>query len=189
MNLWTTYGLAGILIFLAGLVLFGQARPARLPGMFLVLAGLILLAVPIIPGLAKAVLPNKIRLFMGAVSFLHLYITLESVRRNRLKERYALLWVGTGLVLLGFAVYPNVIGWLVQITGMHYTSAIMVVLFAFMILIAFHVSLVLSKNESDRRLFAHRIAFLELRLETLENHLAATGTEPPRATTDATPSD
>jgi len=168
MNLWTSYGVVGAVLFLAGLVLFGQARPARLPALFLTLAGLLLIAIPLFPGLAKAVLPNKIRLFMGGISFLHLFITLEAVRRNALKERYALLWIGTGLVLLLFAIYPNVIGWLVRITGMHYTSAIMVVLFSFMILIAFHVSLVLSTFDQDKRRLTQELALLETRVRALE---------------------
>jgi hypothetical protein len=173
MNLWTTYGLIGSLLLLAGLFLFGQNRPARLPAFFLCMAGGLLIAVAVFPGLAKAVLPNKIRLFMGSVSFLHLFITMEAVRRNTLKERYALLWIGTGLVLLTFAIYPNVIGWLVQITGMHYTSAIMVVLFSFMILIAFHVSLVLSKFDQEKRQLTQNLALLETRVRVLEQHQTA----------------
>jgi hypothetical protein len=174
MNLWTTYGLTGFILLIVGIVLFGQARPARLPAMFLSLAGGLLILIPIFPGLASAVLPNQIRLFMGGVSFLHLFITLEAVRRNTLKERYALLWIGTGFVLLIFAFYPNVISWLVKVTGMHYTSAIMVVLFGFMILIAFHVSLVLSRFDKDRRKMAQSIALLQQRIERLEKN-----TQPP----------
>lgn len=171
MNPWLAYGLPGFLLLVAAAVLFGQARPARLPAMFLTLIGVLLVLVPVFPGLARAVLPNKIRLFMGVVSLTHLFITLEAVRRNALKERYALLWLGTGLALLVFAIQPNVIGWLVEVTGMHYTSAIMLVVFSFLILIAFHVSLVLSQYENERRKFSQEIALLREKVEELEKRV------------------
>lgn len=169
MSPWMTYGLPGGLALIAAAVLFGQARPARLPAFFLTLIGALFLLIVLFPGLEDAFLPNKIRLFMGGISLLHLFITLETVRRNALKERYALLWLGTGLVLLFFAVYPDGIGWLVQVTGMHYTSAIIIVVFTFLILIAFHVSLVLSNYENDRRRLSQNLALLEARIRDLEN--------------------
>lgn len=168
MSPWIAYGLPGLVLIVIAFILFGQTRPARLPAGFLTVIGVLLLLVAVFPGLEQAFLPNKIRIFMGVVSFTHLFITLEAVRRNSLKERYALLWTGTGLVMLGIAVYPDVIGWLVQVTGMHYTSAIMLVVFTFLILIAFHVSLVLSQYENDRRRFAQQISLLEARIEELE---------------------
>jgi hypothetical protein len=168
MSPWILYGLPGGLALFMAIILFGQARCARLPAVFLTVIGAILLLFAIFPGLADAFLPNKIRLFMGTVSLSHLFITLEAVRRNLLKERYSLLWIGTGLVLLVFAVYPEGIEWLVNVTGMHYTSAIIVVVFTFLILIAFHVSLVLSKYENDRRRLSQSIALLEARIRELE---------------------
>lgn len=169
MSPWITYGLPGALLLLAAIILFGQARPARLPATFLTAIGLLLLLVAAVPSLAQAFLPNKIRIFMGVVSLTHLFITLEAVRRNTLKERYALLWIGTGFALLLFAIRPDVIGWLVEVTGMHYTSAIMLVVFTFLILIAFHVSLVLSQYETDRRRFAQQLALLQERIDALES--------------------
>lgn len=169
MSPWLTFGVPGVLLLIAAAVLFGQARPARLPALFLTLTGILLIMVSCFPQLQRAFLPNKIRIFMAVVSLFLLFITLEALRRNRLKERYALLWIGTGLVLLVFGIQPDVIGWLVSVTGMHYTTAIMLVVFGFLLLIAFHVSLVLSTQEDDRREFAQRLALLQKRIEDLEN--------------------
>lgn len=170
MNPWISFGLPGAAILLVAFFLFGRARPARLPAMFLTVIGVIFLLVPIFPGLLEAFLPNGIRLVMGVISLMHLFITMETLRRNRLKERYALLWIGTGLVLLGLAIQPDIIGWLVVATGgMHYTSAIMLVVFGFVVMIAFHVSLVLSKQEDERRKMAQQIALLQKKIEDLQS--------------------
>ena len=170
MNIWVTFGVPGVIGVAIALILFGQARTARLPALFLLFVGIICLGVPLFPGFLEAFLPNKIRLFMGVVSMVHLFITLEALRRNQLKERYALLWLGTGIALLGLAIQPDLIGWLVVVTGgMHYTSAIMLVVFAFVVVIAFHVSLVLSKQETERRRLAQEIALMQKRIEELES--------------------
>ncbi len=168
MNTLLSAGLPGVLLLLVAGILFGQDRPARLPAMFLTFSGLLLLGVALIPGLDEAYLPNQIRLFMAFISLGHLFVTLETLRRNSLKEQYALLWLGTGVVLLILAIQPDLIGWLVSITGMHYSSAIMLVVFSFLILIAFHVSIILSRHEDDRRKFSQKIALLEQRIRELE---------------------
>jgi hypothetical protein len=50
-----------------------------------------------------------------------------------------------------------------------YTSAIIIVVFGFLLLIAFHVSLVLSSFENDRRKFAQELALLKEEVQRLKN--------------------
>jgi hypothetical protein len=107
------------------------------------------------------------------ISVALLFVTLETVRRNRLKERYALLWLGTGAALFGVALYPDIVGGLKTVTGMEYTSAIMVVVFSFLTMIAFHISLTLSRNEDDRRNLSQSVALLRQRDEELEKKLGS----------------
>jgi hypothetical protein len=168
MSPWISYGIPAGLLLLSALLGLGRYRPARLPATFLLLGGVLLFLIPLFPGLEKAVLPNKIRLFMGGLALTHMFITLEALRRNSLKERYALLWLGTGIILILIAIQPDTIGWLVSVTGMHYTSAVMLVVFVFLLLIAFHVSLVLSSHQNDRRVFTQELALLQRRIEELE---------------------
>jgi hypothetical protein len=108
---------------------------------------------------------------MSFVSLLILFITLETVRRTSLKERYALLWIGTGCAFLAFAIYPDTIAWLVAMTGMYYTSAIMVIVFTFLILVSFHFSLSLSKYEDERRQIVQATGIIEARLREVEEQL------------------
>jgi len=110
----------------------------------------------------------RMRLVMGFLSFLVLMITLEAVRRFAMEERYALLWVFTGVILVVFAIYPDAVGWLAKTTGMHYVSAITVVVFAFLLLVAFHFSLALSRLRENQKRMSQKIAELELRLSELE---------------------
>ena len=110
----------------------------------------------------------RMRLVLGFLSFVVLMITLEAVRRFAMEERYALLWVFTGIILVGFAVYPDAVGWLAKTTGMHYVSAITVVVFAFLLMVAFHFSLALSGLRENQKKLSQKSAELELRISELE---------------------
>lgn len=119
-------------------------------------------------GNSPAGLVLRMRLFLGFLSFLVLMITLEAVRRVAMEERYALLWVSTGIILVVFAVYPDAVGWLASLTGMQYVSAITAVVFAFLLLVAFHFSLALSQLRTDQKRLSQHAAALELRVAELE---------------------
>jgi len=154
-----------------------RSRALRFPGLALLGLGVALALGVCDPGLLKSTSPAsvllRIRLVMGFLSFLVLMITLESVRRFAMEERYALLWVSTGLILLVFAVYPDAVGWIAAITGMQYVTAINVVVFAFLLLVTFHLSLALSKSRDSEKRICQYVASLELRLASLERQLAA----------------
>ena len=113
----------------------------------------------------------RMRLALGFLSFLVLLITLEAVRRMAMEERYALLWVSTGVILVLFAIYPDAVGWLAALTGMQYVSAITMVVFAFLLLVAFHFSLALSQVRTDQKRLCQHAATLELRVAELEKKI------------------
>ena len=98
-------------------------------------------------------------------------IVLELIRGRRLKERYALLWLVTGIVLLVLSAWRGglntIAGWL-GVSG--YPPAI---LFAaaimFVIAVLLHYSTVLSKLTDDNVLLAQEVALLRTRLDALES--------------------
>ena len=97
-------------------------------------------------------------------------VILELIRSRRLRERYALLWLLTGLVLLALSAWRGglntIAGW-AGVTG--YPPA---VLFAvgllFIILVLLHYSTVISKLADQNTVLAQRIALLEARLRERE---------------------
>jgi hypothetical protein len=122
------------------------------------------------------VTPVRISVAASIASVLLLLVVFELIRGRRLKERYALLWIATGVVLLVLSAWREglntIAGWL-GVSG--YPPAI---LFAaatlFIILVLLHYSTVLSKLTDDNVLLAQELALLEERLRRLE-----AGTTPP----------
>jgi hypothetical protein len=112
------------------------------------------------------VTPLRVSLVGVAASLLLLFVVLELVRGRRLKERYALLWLATGVVLLVLSAWRGglntVAGWL-GVTG--YPPAVLfAVATLFILLVLLHYSTVLSKLTDENVELAQRIALLEQRV-------------------------
>lgn len=122
--------------------------------------------------LDNVALLDRIRLLMGSLSVFVLLVTFEAVRRLHLQERYALLWVSTGIILLLCAVFTRVLDFFCALFGMQYITFIVAVIFTFLLLVSFHFSIALSRNAKDRASLAQRTAQLEARIEQLENKKA-----------------
>jgi hypothetical protein len=131
------------------------------------------------------VTPVRISIAAGVGAALLILLVLELIRGRRLKERYALLWLVTGLVLLVLSIWRGglntIAGWL-GVQG--YPPAI---LFAaaimFVIAVLLHYSTVLSRLTDDNVLLAQEVALLRARLDALERHETAddAATEPQAA--------
>ena len=114
--------------------------------------------------------PVRISVAAAVGSILLILIVLELIRGRRLKERYALLWLATGVVLLVLSAWRGglntIAGWL-GVSG--YPPAI---LFAaaimFVIAVLLHYSTVLSKLTDDNVLLAQEVGLLRARVEALE---------------------
>jgi hypothetical protein len=109
------------------------------------------------------VTPLKVSIAAAIASVLLLVVVFELIRSRRLRERYALLWLLTGLVLLALSVWRGglntIAGWF-GVTG--YPPA---VLFAvgslFVILVLLHYSTVISRLSDQNTILAQRLALLE----------------------------
>ena len=121
-------------------------------------------------GGSAAVTPVRISIAAAIGSVILILVVLELIRGRRLKERYALLWIVTGLVLLVLSAWRGglntIAGWL-GVAG--YPPAI---LFAaaimFVIAVLLHYSTVLSRLTDDNVLLAQEVALLRARLDAIE---------------------
>jgi hypothetical protein len=114
--------------------------------------------------------PLKVSIAATIVSLLLVLGVFELIRSRRLRERYALLWLVTGIVLVVLSAWRGglntIAGW-VGVRG--YPPA---VLFAvglmFVILVLLHYSTVISRLSDQNVILAQRLALLESRLSERE---------------------
>jgi hypothetical protein len=108
----------------------------------------------------------RISIIAAGAAVVLLAIIFELIRSRRLQERYALLWVLTGLVILVLALWRGALGTLASAVGIHYPpSALFVVASAFILIVLLHYSTVISELSERNTTLAQRLALLEKRLE------------------------
>jgi hypothetical protein len=105
-----------------------------------------------------------------AASVILLLVVFELIRSRRLHERYALLWLATGLVLVALSAWRDGLNTIARWVGVStYPPA---VLFAvgllFVILVLLHYSTVISKLSDQNTILAQRLALLESRIAERE---------------------
>jgi hypothetical protein len=110
--------------------------------------------------------PLKVSIAATIASLVLVLVVFELIRSRRLRERYALLWLLTGIVLVILSAWRGglntIAGWL-GVRG--YPPA---VLFAvgllFVILVLLHYSTVISRLSDQNVVLAQRLALLEAQL-------------------------
>lgn len=103
-----------------------------------------------------------------------LLAVFELVRRKRLMERYALLWLFSTVVILGLAVWNDALDRFASAIGIYYApSALFAVALGAIFALLLHFSLVVSRLVDQNKVLAQRLALLQHRVEELERGAGA----------------
>ena len=90
--------------------------------------------------------PLRISILGAITSVLLLLVTLELIRRRRLREKYAILWLATGVVLLALSVWRDGLDTIAGWAGVSYAPAVLFAVGAlFVLVVLLHYSTVISK--------------------------------------------
>jgi hypothetical protein len=112
---------------------------------------------------------TRIQLLAIVASGILLLIVLELVRRRRLLERYALLWLLSGIVLLVLSTFRGLLEDAARVIGVEYPpSALFFIAFAFVLLLLLHFSVAVSRLADQSKVLAQRLALLEKRVRDVE---------------------
>ena len=107
------------------------------------------------------------RILILVISLGILAFTIELIRRRRLREEYALLWILTGSVILVFAMFPRILYFLSELYGLHHLTTLLFVTFLFLLTIILHYSTVISRITEQETELAQRLAIVEWKLQEL----------------------
>ena len=98
-----------------------------------------------------------------------LVVIIELVRRRRLLERYALLWMFSALVILALAVWQGALNRLADMMGIYSApNALFFIAVGFVLLLLLHFSAAMSRLSDQSKVLAQRQAILEQRVRELE---------------------
>ncbi len=96
--------------------------------------------------------------------------TVELIRRRKLREQYALVWLFASSVLVLFAIFPSLLiiisGWL----GVNYLTTLFLATFSFLALVALGQAIAISRLTEELRQTAQRTALLEQQIKKAVGH-------------------
>jgi hypothetical protein len=112
------------------------------------------------------------RIIAIAISAGLLLLILELVRRKRLMERYALLWLFSTLLLLILSVWSGLLNSLASALGVSYPpSALFAVAFGVVLVLLIHFSLAVSRLSDQNKVLAQRLGILQRQVQEQHEQL------------------
>jgi hypothetical protein len=116
-----------------------------------------------------------------------LVFVLELVRRRKLLERYALVWLVCGVILLLLAVWRNLLEKVADVFGIASApNALFFLAFAAILVLLLHFSVAVSRLADQSKVLAQRLALMDERLRGVEGREAESDTHHERLTAHGT---
>jgi hypothetical protein len=110
-----------------------------------------------------------------------LLVVLELVRRRRLLERYALLWLAVGVMLVVLGAWRGLLTALSDAIGVAAPpNALFAVGLGFLVVLVLNFSVVISRLSDQTKVLAQRLALLEERVREQERLAEDPAAEPDR---------
>ena len=92
---------------------------------------------------------------------------VELLRRHRLREKYAALWLFTGCLVVVLALFPGGLDNVAVFVGVaNGASLVLFLAVVFLLIIAMHLSWEISQLEEETRSISEEIALLRVELES-----------------------
>ena len=97
---------------------------------------------------------------------------IDFIRRNLLKEKYAVLWISLSIVVTMLSLWKSLLDRLAGFVGVAYApSLLFFVAFIFVLLILLHFSVVISIFHDKNKGLTQELAMLKDKVETLESEV------------------
>ncbi|MBI4640752.1 MAG: DUF2304 domain-containing protein [Candidatus Tectomicrobia bacterium] len=117
---------------------------------------------------------TRLQIFAITGSLFLLAIILEFIRRRRLKEEYALLWLATGVISLIFSLHRDLVDLLGNLIGIYYSPTALFLLGMLSVtLILLHFSIVVSALSDRNTCLTQQVALLSWQVEALKREQSA----------------
>jgi len=117
--------------------------------------------------IATILIPLTHRIIALSIAAAVLATTVEMIRRRKLREEYAMLWLSTSLVLTVLAIFPQIPFFLNQALGINYLTMLMLSCFLFLAMIVMHYATAISRDAEHIRQLAQQVALLNEEVERL----------------------
>jgi hypothetical protein len=111
----------------------------------------------------------RLTVLTAVTAVILLGVITELLRRRQLREKYVVLWMAVGLIVVLFGFFPQLLNALARAVGV--ASGASLVLFlavAFLLLVCIHLSWEASRLEEKTRTLAEEVALIRAQLAERE---------------------
>ena len=120
---------------------------------------------------AKVHLTSQTRIVAAVLAILFMLLILDLIRRDRLQERYSVIWFVAGLGMLAGAAFPGILEFVADLMGDRDTN---VALFSIVLLLllglALNFSVIMSRQAAQITRLAQERAIERARSQAAEDH-------------------
>ncbi len=121
---------------------------------------------------------DRLLVVASFASLAFLFLVFELIRHRRLDEGYALLWLGCGLLFLGFSIWRKALDYLAEIVGIYYPpAALLLLLILGLIMVMIQFSVVITRQRHQIKALTQRLGLLEERQDRIVNNSDADGSQ------------
>lgn len=98
-----------------------------------------------------------------------LVFVFEMLRRQKIREKYAVLWIIIGLATLVLAIFPDLLVWAARLAGVQVPSNLLFAIAVILLMgVTLHLSREVSAGEDEIRALAEEVAILRTDLRDLQ---------------------
>jgi len=108
-----------------------------------------------------------------------LLMTLELIRKRRLREEYSVLWILTAAAILVSGIYPRVLEWVAMKIALHPAVLMTFLCVLFLMAILLHYSVVISKHSEREKGLTQELALLKDEIARLREEVKEARKAPP----------
>ncbi|NEW05366.1 DUF2304 domain-containing protein [Paenibacillus sp. SYP-B3998] len=111
-------------------------------------------------------------IYLLAITFclVFLFITVELIRRQKLQEQYAILWLTLGFFMGMFSLFPSMLNQISRLMRIYYApSLLFLVGLLFSLVFIMHLTIVISKLHRKLTRLVQEVALLQERVGKKES--------------------
>ena len=110
---------------------------------------------------------NRLSIISIICSLGLLWFIIHNVKKERIKEAYAIIWIIMGLSFLAISIWPRLMGIIAGFVGVYYAPALIILVLTVMIIfILIQFSIVISRQSERIKTLTQEVALLKSEIET-----------------------
>lgn len=113
-----------------------------------------------------------LKIALIAITVIYILLILRSIRRKKMNVSFSIFWIITGIVLIIFAIVPNLVETISKVLGFEAPSNMLFVVTIFMAFyLIFNLTTIVSQENKKNILLVQEVSLLKKKVEELEEKM------------------